>query len=103
MDRLAFSITPAKPGSDLAAETAAAMASASILLKSTNPTYSENLLKRAKQLFEFADKFRGSYHESIPQAADFYRFAFHSECCEIKKVNFFKINIRSMEFCLKTK
>jgi hypothetical protein len=73
MARPAFSISQSKPGSDLAAETSAAMASAAILLKPTNPSYSDNLLTRAKQLFTFADKYRGNYHDSIPQAADFYR------------------------------
>ncbi len=37
MPRPAWSITPTKPGSDLAGETAAAMAAASILFKAQDP------------------------------------------------------------------
>ncbi|XP_057435049.1 endoglucanase 10-like [Lotus japonicus] len=59
-------------GSDVAAETAAAMASASLVFKKTNSTYSSTLLKHAKQLFTFADKNRGSYSENIPEVATYY-------------------------------
>ncbi len=45
-----------KPGSDLAGETAAALAAASILFKQTDPDYSEKLLTHARQLFDFADQ-----------------------------------------------
>ncbi len=44
------------PGSDLAGETAAALAAASILFKDADSAYSEKLLTHAKQLFNFADK-----------------------------------------------
>ncbi len=37
------------------------------------PVYSQTLLKNAKELYEFADKFRGKYSDSIPDAANFYR------------------------------
>ncbi|KAH9624582.1 hypothetical protein KSS87_004240 [Heliosperma pusillum] len=60
------------PGTEVAAETAAAMAAASLVFKTSNPTYSTNLLKHAKQLFDFADKYRGSYSESIPEVATYY-------------------------------
>lgn len=60
------------PGSDVAAETAAAMASASLVFKETDSTYSSTLLKHAKQLFAFADKNRGSYSENIPEVATYY-------------------------------
>ncbi|CAL0326995.1 unnamed protein product [Lupinus luteus] len=60
------------PGSDVAAETAAAMASASLVFKKTDSTYSSTLLKHAKQLFTFADKNRGSYSENIPDVAKYY-------------------------------
>ncbi|CAL0305866.1 unnamed protein product [Lupinus luteus] len=59
-------------GSDVAAETAAAMASASLVFKKTDSTYSSTLLKHAKQLFTFADKNRGSYSENIPEIATYY-------------------------------
>jgi len=73
MGRPAFAINPSKPGSDLAGETAAALAAASILFKSSNSGYSANLLNRAKQLFDFANKNRGTYADSIPKIKDFYK------------------------------
>ncbi|KAK6926465.1 Glycoside hydrolase family 9 [Dillenia turbinata] len=61
------------PGSDLAGETAAALAAASIALKASKPAYSAKLLNHAKQLFNFANKYRGLYHNSIPEDGEFYR------------------------------
>lgn len=60
------------PGSDVAAETAAAMASASLVFRSKDPAYSRLLLKHARELFTFADSYRGRYSESIPQVQEFY-------------------------------
>ncbi|KMS95422.1 hypothetical protein BVRB_008400 [Beta vulgaris subsp. vulgaris] len=60
------------PGTEVAAETAAAMAAASLVFKSNDATYSSTLLKHAKQLFDFADKHRGSYSENIPEVATYY-------------------------------
>lgn len=73
MERPAWKITPQKPGSDLAAETAAAMAAASIVFRSSDKRYSMKLLQHAEDLYEFADKYRGVYSDSIPNAASFYR------------------------------
>ena len=73
MARPAFKITPQKPGSELAAETAAALAAASIAFRSTDIGYSMRLLEHAAELYEFADKYRGVYSDSIPNAASFYR------------------------------
>ncbi|OMO99342.1 Glycoside hydrolase, family 9 [Corchorus capsularis] len=52
------------PGADVAVETAAAMASASLVFKTSDSTYSSTLLKHAKQLFTFADKYIGCYISS---------------------------------------
>lgn len=60
------------PGTDIAAETAAAMASASLVFKKVNSTYSKLLLKHAQQLFTFADQYRGSYSMSVPKVQNFY-------------------------------
>ncbi|XP_050207216.1 endoglucanase 10 [Mercurialis annua] len=65
-------VNESAPGSDVAAETAAALASASLVFKKTDPTYSSTLLKHAVQLFSFADKYRGSYSESIPDVQNYY-------------------------------
>merc|ERR1719234_220553 len=60
-----YSLTPSRPGSDCAGESAAALASASILFKETDPAYSATLIEHARQLFAFADTYRGIYSNSI--------------------------------------
>nr|ALR96227.1 cellulase [Lactuca sativa] len=69
--RPAIQINASSPGSDVAAETAAAMAAASLVFKS-NSGYSSSLLKHAKELFTFADQSRGLYSESIPEVQTYY-------------------------------
>ncbi|KAH6761458.1 glycosyl hydrolase 9C2 [Perilla frutescens var. hirtella] len=71
--RAAYKIDADHPGSDLAGETAAAMASASIVFRRYNSSYSAELLKHAHQLFDFADKYRGKYDSSITVAQKYYR------------------------------
>ncbi|XP_073127993.1 endoglucanase 2-like [Henckelia pumila] len=65
-------INTSHPGSDIAAETAAAMASASLVFRPVDSAYSALLLKHAKQLFTFADSYRGCYSTSIPQVQEYY-------------------------------
>jgi hypothetical protein len=72
MQRPAFKIDAQNPGSDLAGEAAAALASASIVFRPTNAAYADTLLTHAEQLFNFADTYRGKYSDSIPDAANFY-------------------------------
>ncbi|KAL8138946.1 hypothetical protein V2J09_004947, partial [Rumex salicifolius] len=72
-DRTAYKIDPSRPGSDLAGETAAAMAAASIVFRHSDPSYSATLLTHARQLFEFADKYRGKYDSSITVAQKYYQ------------------------------
>jgi hypothetical protein len=72
MARPAYAITAAKPGSDLAGESAAALASASILFRTSDPAYSAKLLAHARTLFAFADTYRGKYSDSITDAATYY-------------------------------
>lgn len=72
-DRKAYRIDQSNPGSDLAGETAAAMAAASIVFRHSNAAYSGELLRHAEQLFEFADKYRGKYDGSITVAQKYYR------------------------------
>lgn len=67
--RPAYKITEEKPGSDLAGETAAAFAAASLVFRETDADYAEICLRHAEQLYEFATKFRGKYSDSIPEAA----------------------------------
>jgi len=73
MKRPSMKIDAQHPGSDLAGETAAAMAATSIVFRETNPGYADELVSHAKDLFNFADKYRGTYDQSIPNAANFYR------------------------------
>ncbi len=74
--RGAYKITEAKPGSELAGETAAAMAAASMVFKKSDPTYSAKLLTHAKQLYDFANEKRGVYSDSIREASGFYRYSY---------------------------
>ncbi|KAI4364967.1 hypothetical protein MLD38_020998 [Melastoma candidum] len=72
-DRRAYQIDQNNPGSDLAGETAAAMAAASMVFRHSDPSYSAELLRHAEQLFEFADKYRGKYDGSITVAQKYYQ------------------------------
>ncbi|HEY9882154.1 MAG TPA: glycoside hydrolase family 9 protein [Thermosynechococcaceae cyanobacterium] len=72
MARPSFKIDSQRPGSDLAGEAAAALASASIIFRSTDTAYSDRLLQNAVELYNFADTYRGKYSDSIPDAVNFY-------------------------------
>ncbi|KAI9170513.1 hypothetical protein LWI28_029082 [Acer negundo] len=66
--RTAYKIDTSHPGSDVAGETAAALAAASIVFRSRDPQYSRLLLNRAIRVFEFADRHRGAYSSSLYRA-----------------------------------
>ncbi|KAK3871811.1 hypothetical protein Pcinc_023060 [Petrolisthes cinctipes] len=72
MARPAYKIDEAHPGSDLAAETAAALAAASIAFATADPAYAASTLAVAKELYDFADNYRELYHVSIPDADGYY-------------------------------
>jgi len=72
MARPAYRLDPSKPGSEVAAEAAAALAAASIAFRPSNAPYADTLLGHARQLYAFADTYRGKYSDSIPDAASFY-------------------------------
>jgi len=73
MARPSFSIDGSKPGSELAGETAAALAATSIVFyEAGDRKYAATLLNHAKQLFDFANTRKGKYSDSIPNAAKFY-------------------------------
>lgn len=72
MPRPAFKIDRDNPGSDLAGETAAALAAASIAFRSTDQAYADRLLSHALPLFEFAEQYRGKYSDSIPAVQQYY-------------------------------
>ncbi|CAN6463423.1 unnamed protein product [Victoria cruziana] len=70
--RTAYRLDSNNPGSDLAAETAAAMAAASIAFEPYDSRYSQLLSLHAQQLFDFADQFRGRYDSVVTVAQDYY-------------------------------
>ncbi|KAE8672572.1 Endoglucanase 1 [Hibiscus syriacus] len=63
--RNVYKVSAQNPGSDVAAETVAALAAASIVFKDSDPSYSARLLQTAKNIFDFADRYRGSYSDSL--------------------------------------
>ena len=67
-----YKIDASNPGSDCAAETAAFLAATSILFKAVDSSYSSTCLKHAIEIYDFADKYRGSYSDSVKQAQGFY-------------------------------
>lgn len=72
MERPAYKIDADHPGSDLAGETAAALAAASIIFRDSDAAYADELLRHAKELYDFADQYRGKYSDSITDAKQFY-------------------------------
>ncbi len=72
MKRPSYKIDADKPGSDLAGEAAAALSAASIAFKTEDPAYSEKCLTHAKQLYEFANNYRGKYSDAISDAQGYY-------------------------------
>lgn len=72
MDRPSYKLDPTKPGSDAAGEAAAALAAASLAFRGVDNAYADLLLTHAKQLYAFADAYRGKYSDSIPDARNYY-------------------------------
>ena len=71
-DYPSYKIDSKKPGSEVAGETAAAMAAASILFKDIDSDYSNLLLKHSKEIYDLADKYRGDYTTAVPSVQGFY-------------------------------
>lgn len=72
MERPSYKIDASCPGSDLAGETAAALASIAMVFESGDPGYAADLLEHAQQLYSFADNYRGSYSDCITDAGSYY-------------------------------
>ncbi len=72
MERPIFKLDDQNHGADLAGESAAALASASIAWRSENSQYADDLLDNARQLYDFAKDNPGKYSDSITQASPFY-------------------------------
>ena len=73
MARPAYKIDASCGGTDLAAETAAAMAASSMVFRPTDAAYADRLVTHATQLYTFADTVRKKYHECITDAQGFYQ------------------------------
>lgn len=72
MERPSYKVDAANPGSDLTGETAAALAAISMVFAESDPDYSATLLQHAKELYTFADTYRGKYSDAITDATAFY-------------------------------
>ncbi|KAF3440968.1 hypothetical protein FNV43_RR19254 [Rhamnella rubrinervis] len=66
--RSIYFVTASNPGSDVAGETAAALAAASMVFRRVDPKYSELLLSTAKNVMQFAVQYRGAYSDSLGSA-----------------------------------
>ena len=62
--RTTYAIDAPNAASDVAGETAAALAASSMAFRSSDPGYSETLLRNAITAFEFADNYRGAYSDN---------------------------------------
>ncbi|KAM0025887.1 putative cellulase [Helianthus debilis subsp. tardiflorus] len=62
-DRTVYRVDAPNPASDVAGETAAALAAASMAFRSSDPGYSHTILTTAIKVFEFADTYRGAYSD----------------------------------------
>ncbi|KAI3869268.1 hypothetical protein MKX03_026692 [Papaver bracteatum] len=71
--RTTYQIDVENFGSDLAGESAAALAAASIAFNESDPIYAYELLDHAIKLRDFAHDFPGIYSYSIPEVQDFYK------------------------------
>ncbi|KAL6632161.1 cellulase Cel9A precursor [Neocallimastix californiae] len=67
-------LTTSKPGSEVAADTASFLAATYIIFKDIDPTYAKKCLQHSKEIYEFADKYRGDYSKSFGNYVnDFYK------------------------------
>lgn len=73
MDRPVYSLDAENPGTEVTAQTVAAMASASMFFREQGDTaYADELLENAVQLFEFSERYLGKYTDTVTDAAQFY-------------------------------
>lgn len=71
-NRPSYKVDASCPGSDLAGETAAALAAISLVFKTDDPVYSAKLLSHARELYTFAHTYQGKYSDCITDAKSFY-------------------------------
>ncbi|KAJ4777040.1 Endoglucanase [Rhynchospora pubera] len=61
--RTVYNVTADRPGSEVAGETAAALAAASMVFKETDTEYADMLMAGARKAFDFADTYKGAYSD----------------------------------------
>ncbi|CAI9096707.1 OLC1v1032909C1 [Oldenlandia corymbosa var. corymbosa] len=64
--RTVLQIDQNRPGTEIAAETSAALAASSIVFRHVDNAYSRQLVKRAKNIFQFAKTYKGTYDGECP-------------------------------------
>lgn len=62
--RTVYAVDAPNPASEVAGETAAALAASSMAFRSYEPGYSETLIRNAVKAFEYADSNRGAYSDN---------------------------------------
>jgi endoglucanase len=72
MNRPSYRITTTAGGSDLAGETAAALAAGYLFFRDSDSTYAFRLLDHARRLYDFAYNTRAVYSNSISDARQYY-------------------------------
>ncbi|XP_021345983.1 uncharacterized protein LOC110445615 [Mizuhopecten yessoensis] len=73
MQRPSYKVTTSNPGSDVAAETAAALAiGAYVFKREGNTAYANELLSAAETLYTFANTYKGKYSDAIKDARNYY-------------------------------
>lgn len=74
MDRPTYTISAQAPGTEVSAETAAALAAGAILLGQNGQSQrAAEMLADARQLFAFSETYQGTYNDTVPEAAEFYQ------------------------------
>ncbi|KHG22873.1 hypothetical protein F383_28599 [Gossypium arboreum] len=62
--RTVYAVDAPNPASEVAAETAAALAASSMAFRSVDPGYAQTLLRNSVRVFQYADNFRGAYSDN---------------------------------------
>ncbi|XP_057788483.1 endoglucanase 24-like [Salvia miltiorrhiza] len=62
--RTVYAVEAPNPASDVAGETAAALAAASMAFRASDPGYAETLLRTSTRVFNYADSYRGAYSDN---------------------------------------
>lgn len=67
-----YTLSPSKPGSDLAGSIAGFLAIMSRIMRDSDAGYADKCLLNANKYYTFATKYIGKYSVSVPDAANFY-------------------------------